>query len=95
MSDAQPIAPKPLGRNQKWAAVGYAIPFSVMVVPSFAAMTMALVRNDPATQLALVDRLASFASVYGLVAVGCVLGIAGAVKGIGSIAESIAVKAAK
>lgn len=81
------------GRNQKWAAIGYAIPFASVALPALAAMGKAILANDTATQLALVDRLSSFATTYGLVAVGLVLGIAGAIKGIGSIAEAIAAKA--
>jgi hypothetical protein len=83
------------GRNQKWAAVGYAIPFATVALPALASMGKAIIASDTATQLAVIDRLSSFATTYGLVAVGLVLGIAGAIKGIGSIAEAIAAKAAR
>ena len=47
------------------------------------------------TQLAAIDKLSSFAQVYGLVAAGCLLGIGASIKHVGSIAGAIAAKASK
>ena len=58
-------------------------------MPSFITMGSAIVRNDMATGLSVIDKLATFAEVYGLVAVGSILVVSGAIKTVGSVAGAI------
>ena len=80
------------GRNQKIAIFGYLTPFAAVVLPAFVTLGGALFRGDSQTQLAVIDKLISFAQVYGLVAVSSILVVAGAIKGVGSVAQAIMAK---
>ena len=76
---------KKLGSTQKLAAAAYAVPFASVVLPAFVTLGAAIIRSSPtvdttATQLAVIDRLISFSQLYGLVAVGCILGLGAGIK---------------
>jgi hypothetical protein len=88
MVDAQ-IEQKRLGRNQRFAAKAYGVVGLSVVIPALAMLASALVHNDSTTQLAVLDRLISFAQGWGLWAVGSVLVVSGAIKGLGSVAGAI------
>jgi len=93
MTDSsEPTTKKPLGRNQKIAAIGYLVPWVSVVLPAVGTLAMSWWRNDFGTALAVLDRLITFAEVYGLIAVGCLLGISGAVKGVSAMADAAIAK---
>lgn len=89
MADAQETngnGGKRLGRNQKIAIGCYAMPFLSVVMPAFYSLVTAA---DEATKLAIIDKLATFAEVYGLVAVGSILVASGIIKSISAVAGAI------
>lgn len=75
-------SPKQLGRTQRLAAKACGIVFGSVVLPALVSMGVAIYRADTATQLAIIDKLATFANVFGLVAVGIVVTGGVAVKGL-------------
>jgi len=84
-----------LGRNQKIAIWSYGIPYAVSVLPMLVSVGSGLLSGTvEGDHLALeaIDRLVSFTQLYGLVAVGSILVVAGAIKSIDSVAGAISKK---
>jgi len=76
-------------RTQRWAAVGYAIPFVAFVIPVYFALAHALGESDSQMILDVLDRLGKFSNGYGLYAVGAVITGGVAIKAVGKIADAI------
>lgn len=94
MADTQPApengnGTKALGRNQRIAIWCYTIPYAVAVLPIFTALGVALYRGEMGSALAAIDRLVGFTQVYALAAVGSILVVSGAIKGLGAVAAAI------
>jgi len=83
---------KVLGRKQKLAAWGYAIPFATVALPTWISIGKGLWGGDHAAVAAYIDRLIGFAEVYGLVAVASMLVAAGVVSSVGAVAGAIAAR---
>jgi len=81
------VSEKRLGRNQKFAAKAYGLVGASVLLPAFLMAGQAIGHNDVETQLAILDRLIAFAGGWGLWAVGSVLVVSGAIKGLGSVAN--------
>lgn len=92
-TSAEDSGRKPLGRNQRLAIACYSVGYGAVTFPMFVTLGVAIYRNDMPTVLTILDKLATFTQVYGLVAIASILVVSGAIKGVGAVAGAIRAKA--